>query len=320
MEHSLRAPLGYVIRSATRADLDGIRDLLRAFDVADFGREDMHAQHVGEDWKAPRFDPARHALVGVAPDDSLAGYGQVFDEESVDRLDAYARVHPEHRARGLGVALLEATEIRAVAHAQAVLGGGPVRLQHVVTSSDLPAHDLLGRRGFVHVRTSWHMEARLDAPIDVGPAPEGIRVVGADPASGPQIIYELFEVAFRDHWDFVPVPFEVWNSWNGPDPDIGLWLIAMSGDRAIGAITPRAFGDRGWVSEVGVLPEWRARGVASHLLRVAFAELRRRGFGTVTLNVDAENTTGATRIYERAGMTIRRQWLIFEKRIDARMG
>jgi hypothetical protein len=31
------------------------------------------------------------------------------------------------------------------------------------------------------------------------------------------------------------------------------------------------------------------------------------------LNVDAQNATGATRLYERVGMRVRREWLMYEK-------
>jgi hypothetical protein len=36
----------------------------------------------------------------------------------------------------------------------------------------------------------------------------------------------------------------------------------------------------------------------------------------VRLNLDAENQTGATRLYERAGMTLRREWLVYEKPLE----
>jgi hypothetical protein len=36
------------------------------------------------------------------------------------------------------------------------------------------------------------------------------------------------------------------------------------------------------------------------------------------LNVDAGNETGATRLYEKAGMTVRRAFHAYEKRLDGR--
>lgn len=48
----------------------------------------------------------------------------------------------------------------------------------------------------------------------------------------------------------------------------------------------------------------RGRGLGLALLRHGFAELHRRGERQVWLHVDAENRTGATRLYERAGMRV----------------
>jgi ribosomal protein S18 acetylase RimI-like enzyme len=63
-----------------------------------------------------------------------------------------------------------------------------------------------------------------------------------------------------------------------------------------------------------VLPEYRQRGLGQALLRHTFAEFASRGFDAVGLGVDAENPTGAVRVYERAGMHVERTNLLFEKR------
>jgi ribosomal protein S18 acetylase RimI-like enzyme len=52
------------------------------------------------------------------------------------------------------------------------------------------------------------------------------------------------------------------------------------------------------------------------LLRAAFAALAARGVDHVRLNVDADNETGATRLYASVGMTVRRAFLVYEKRLD----
>ena len=49
------------------------------------------------------------------------------------------------------------------------------------------------------------------------------------------------------------------------------------------------------------------------LLRRAFSDLAASGCSTVRLNVDADNATGATRLYEKVGMTVRREWMVFEQ-------
>jgi ribosomal protein S18 acetylase RimI-like enzyme len=52
-------------------------------------------------------------------------------------------------------------------------------------------------------------------------------------------------------------------------------------------------------------------------LLTVFEAARERGIGAVELGVDAANPTGATRLYERAGMHVVRSFEIWEKRLPA---
>ena len=63
-------------------------------------------------------------------------------------------------------------------------------------------------------------------------------------------------------------------------------------------------GGAGYVDNLAVRPAWRRRGLGSRSCSEAFAEFARRGVTRVGLGVDAENPTGATRLYERAGMQV----------------
>ena len=71
----------------------------------------------------------------------------------------------------------------------------------------------------------------------------------------------------------------------------------------------------GWIAQVAVRPRWRRRGLGLAMLYEAFARFRRRGEALAGLGVDAQNPTGATRLYERAGM--RRAWAatVYEKEL-----
>ncbi len=58
---------------------------------------------------------------------------------------------------------------------------------------------------------------------------------------------------------------------------------------------------------------WRRKGVGMALLQRAFSEFYRRGIQSIGLDVNAENPTGATRLYHRAGMHIARQYYTYHK-------
>jgi ribosomal protein S18 acetylase RimI-like enzyme len=71
----------------------------------------------------------------------------------------------------------------------------------------------------------------------------------------------------------------------------------------------------GWVDSLAVRKPWRKRGIGLALLQHSFAEYYRRGKRKVGLGVDAENLTGALRLYERAGMHVQRIFDQFEKEL-----
>ena len=52
---------------------------------------------------------------------------------------------------------------------------------------------------------------------------------------------------------------------------------------------------------------WRKLGLGLALLQHSFRQLHERGKKGVSLDVDASNLTGATRLYEKAGMSVTRQ-------------
>ena len=70
----------------------------------------------------------------------------------------------------------------------------------------------------------------------------------------------------------------------------------------------------GRVAELGVVPARRGAGLGFALLYDGFRELHGRGAARIVLDVDAENTTSALRLHERAGMTPRPAFTIWEKR------
>ena len=84
------------------------------------------------------------------------------------------------------------------------------------------------------------------------------------------------------------------------------WWIAEADGEPLGYLVGerRDLADEqgGYVRQVGVLPQARGRGIARHLLHVAFAEHARRGWAWTQLGVDADNHTGATALYRSVGM------------------
>jgi mycothiol synthase len=71
----------------------------------------------------------------------------------------------------------------------------------------------------------------------------------------------------------------------------------------------------GWVDDLGVRRAYQRRGLGMALLRHVFAAFYARGIRRVGLGGDAENLTGATRLYARAGMRVYRARDLYDKEL-----
>ena len=85
-----------------------------------------------------------------------------------------------------------------------------------------------------------------------------------------------------------------------------LWFLAIAGDELAGfsicrqdSVDPTA----GYVAMLGVRRPWRRQGLGEALLVHSFAEFRRRGYTRDARRRRVERR-GATRLYERAGMSV----------------
>jgi mycothiol synthase len=70
------------------------------------------------------------------------------------------------------------------------------------------------------------------------------------------------------------------------------------------------------VLDLAVGPRFRRHGLGVALLQSGFRAMWQHGHTRVGLEVDSENETGATRLYERAGMAITRRYATYEKRLS----
>jgi len=99
---------------------------------------------------------------------------------------------------------------------------------------------------------------------------------------------------------------------HGEDWDPSLVFLAEAGEEPVGCVVPFLFETCGYVGILGVLKEWRGRGIGKALLRRSFAELAGRGMREARLSVDTQNVHGAVALYESVGMSVYRRYDIFD--------
>jgi GNAT superfamily N-acetyltransferase len=128
--------------------------------------------------------------------------------------------------------------------------------------------------------------------------------------------HDALDEAFADHWEHHPQQFEEW--WerhrSNPNLDLSIWFLIREGGEMAAVIRnePNRNGG-GYVGAIGVRRPWRGKGYAKALLLHTFAEFYDRGIKRVTLGVDAQSPTGATHLYERVGMHVEQEQVVFEK-------
>lgn len=222
-------------------------------------------------------------------------------------------VLPEHTGRGLGTAVLELIETRA----RELAPKG--RLTNGVLDSNKAAVALLEQRAYHPIRHFFRMAIELDKPPPEPHWPTGLEPRKFD-REHAKAFQEATEEAFAEEWGHEPETYDQWRTRRLDDPGVSLdlWLAVWDKDKddiAATLICDARRYEMGWIASVGVRQPWRRQGLGLALIHHAFAEFWRRGEHTVGLGVDAENPTGATRLYERAGMHVAFDAVVYEKRL-----
>jgi mycothiol synthase len=241
---------------------------------------------------------------GFEEDGRLIAFGWVFKHGEV--ADGGGFVHPELRGRGLGTELLERSE-------EWGRRKGLAKLHVSAYAGDASAEALLRGRGYRDVRRFFEMIRDLDEPVGAATAPDGLRLASFEPTHA-RAFHDTIHDAFRGEWGFAPMPFEEWKRRRVDEADTSLYFLAWDGDEPAGAIRGEApVPTDGFIGALGVRERWRRRGLGEALLLHAFGAMQRRGMTVVRLGVDSENPTGATRLYERVGMTVATEDVVYER-------
>jgi mycothiol synthase len=308
-------PDGYTVRPSTRDDIEAIARLVQTIDRHDEGIVEPVRGFIEDDWANPLFDAEQDTLLVTAGTGDVAAYGTAWGIEPSTSVEAWINIHPDHRGRGLGTWLVGWAEARSRRYL--ALHGASTLLRPVVSSSGAGGAFLEGL-AYRHVRTFWHLERRLEGTEDAGNVPDGVSIRPYRDGDGPTV-HRVIEASFHDHFGFEPMAYDAWEAADlrAPSTDLSLVFLAEHGGAVVGVLTAGFLEEESWVHELGVLEGHRGTGIGRALLRRVFAELAARGRKVVKLNVDGENRSGATRLYESVGMSPGRSWHFYEKRIDA---
>jgi mycothiol synthase len=308
-------PPGFTLRTAVWSDLDAVADLIRAVCEADGDPDDaVPASEIRSEWES-NFDLGSDVWVVTDPSGKVVGYEEFFCRPGHASYQGDGYVHPQFEDRGVGTALLRALDERARTEMTNAEPDLRVFLRNFMTAGDEKGRALHENEGFKAVRYNWSMRITLEGPPPAPQFPEGVEIRPFLEADHLYPVYEAITESFADHWGFIKPPFEEWKTHRmAPDryhPD--LWFVAWAGDQIAGVSICRYRSGMGWVWSLGVRRPWRKQGLGMALLLHSFGEFYQRGQRVVGLGVDASSPTGATRLYERAGMQVETEYVCYEK-------
>ena len=306
------------LRPVQWADLNAVAQLI--YDVCEADGDTTVAvtpEELKHEWQNEGFNLETDAFLVETKDGRVVGFEEFDDAQGHYSLHADGYVHPDFKGLGIGTSLLRAIEARAreeMKHAELDLR---VFIRSTIDSKDEQGHTLHKTEGYFPKRYHWRMEIKLDSAPPAAVWPEGVEIRPFVRADHEVAVWQAQNESFRDHWGSHDVSFEefVHSRFDDPEFDPALWVIAWDGNEVAGFSINRYRMGIGWIRTLGVRRPWRKKGLGLALLQQSFGEFHKRGTNTIGLGVDASNPTGATRLYQRAGMVVASEFLTYEKEL-----
>jgi ribosomal protein S18 acetylase RimI-like enzyme len=227
------------------------------------------------------------------------------------RVQLAGAVVPDRRGAGIGSAVLAWLVARGSEVARSGPTDAPGWLEVAAAEGDTPREELFGEFGFAPLRYYLEMRRRLAGfarPERELSAP--LRIVPYDFAYD-DAARAAHNEAFRDHFAAVEMDDETWQRWvtGGQGFRADCSFLVIDGGEIAGYALNSVHPDdwpglgftEGWTHQLGVRRPWRGRGIAKVLLDHSAAAFAAEGLDFATLDVDAENPSGALGLYESQG-------------------
>jgi mycothiol synthase len=297
---------GLSVRTATSDDADAVIDLVQRCDVAVTGELDSGRDEIVSMLSSPEMDRDATVVALDGNDAVLFVWVQRDDAARQTWIDLYA--DPARNTSALASAGLEHGVRAARAHSADARGGAwTARSGCFVNDAVLEA--AIEAAGFSMARRFWRMRIDLTA-TELPPEQSlaaGVIVRAVHDEAGRRRLHGVVMESFRDHWNHSDRDYDAWmrsmTAMGSDDPE-GWWLLEVDGVPAGACLLDESRSDLGdgSVRTLGVLREFRGRGLAQVLLQRAFRYYRDLGRLGVMLVVDSETPTGANHLYEKVGM------------------
>ena len=252
---------------------------------------------------APGRDPELDLLT-IEHDGTIVGRAVIVANPPYSEVLAYPVVHStlsEAETTEAHRLVVERLEVAARARI-----GGDASGEHAVgvdvLDGDAKVEHALTSLGFALARRSYEMGMDLDPAFPRPEPPPGVTVRAWNRERDTDAVVTIITEAFTDHHGDAGGPENVAHFLESEDIRHDLTFLAVDDDGPMGVVVSMDRAGAGYVSSLGVLRRARGRGVGRALLLTSLAGFAATGATRAGLDVDAENLSGATRLYESVGL------------------
>lgn len=295
----------------SETDLETIAELLNSSESANEFHEWPSPAEILMQLEAPSVDKQRDICLWEDSNSQLMAIaGLMIPEIGADIAGIlWFRVDPQTKGNNLAAQILEWGEKRM---------GEVGRERNVKVKVLCGTHgdnsqriSLLESCGFEIERYFLTMERSLTEPIPEAEFPEGFTLKHIDSEVDAAAWAEMFNQTFIDHWNHQDITVEsVKDKLNDPKYRSELSLVAVAPDGTFAAFCDCQIHPEnnqlnkrkdGFVNPLGTRRGFRKQGLGRGILLSALKFLKAEGMETAMLYVDADNLSGATRLYESVG-------------------
>jgi GNAT superfamily N-acetyltransferase len=220
-------------------------------------------------------------------DGQVVGWASAYRNSQTSEPDvgeiSTLHVHPAHRGRGVGTALLEA----ALDHLR-VIG-----TRRVLTWSQPGSLPFARRHGFTPSRELRYSVLDLRPAPPMPEPPPGVRLLSAADLD-PHRIYQVDAESSLDEPGDVPTDamgYDIWHNevWDNPGLDLDASTVAEVDGTLTTVSLVKRDGDQMWSAFTGTVPGYRGRGLALLVKRAALHRAAASGVHTAYTSNDEAN-------------------------------
>ncbi len=320
-------------RAPTEADIDVVHAVMAAADAVDHPTWITPRDEIADTFDLPHIDHARDSVIAVDGDGAVIAVGSAFLHPARGgalTVHLGGCVHPAHRRRGIGSAVLRWQRERG---RQQLAEALPTLDPALDWSADLKLYAeetnaghraLAAAAGMTAERWFSTMVRAAAAPTPVVPVPDGIRI-SEFRLDQEEDARRARNDAFRDHWGSLPSQPEGWSKFiHGEHLRPDLSRVALDEDGAIVAFCLASVNEDDWellgashayIDLIGVVRDHRRRGLAPAVIAATLDAVRTAGLAQVVLDVDTASPTGANTLYEGLGFAATERSVAFVERL-----